>query len=101
MTLSATGTLEAEAKVQYLCTLPRGEALRQFDSLYSDMKNIETPLDVDYLLKGLVWYSFPVKSLYKQNRAMRFCMKNPLRLKVRRYAARLIGLNYYMALWTR
>ena len=36
----------------------RGEALRQFDLLSADVKNIETFLDVDYLLKGLAWYFF-------------------------------------------
>ena len=30
MTLAASGTLETGAKVQYICTLVRGEALRQF-----------------------------------------------------------------------
>ena len=34
-TLAATGTLQTEAKVQYFCTLVRGEELRQFD-LFSD-----------------------------------------------------------------
>ena len=53
MTLVATGALETEAKVQYLRTLVRGEALRQFDLVSSDAENTETLFDVDYLLKGL------------------------------------------------
>ena len=57
MTLAATGTLEMEAKVQYLHTLVCGEALRPFDLVSADAKNTETQLDVDYLLKGLAWYS--------------------------------------------
>ena len=40
MTLAATGTLEPAAKVQYLHTLVRGEALCQFDLLCSDVKKI-------------------------------------------------------------
>ena len=56
MTLAVTEMLETEEKVQYICTLVCGEALRQFDLLSSDVKNTETPLDVDYLLKGLAWY---------------------------------------------
>ena len=39
MTLAATGTLDIEAKVQYLCTLVRGEALCQFNLLSADVKN--------------------------------------------------------------
>ena len=59
MTLAATGTLETEAKVQYLCTLVHGKVLRQFDLVSADTKNTETRLDVDDLLKGLAWY-FPL-----------------------------------------
>ena len=39
----------------------------------------------------------PVNSPPKQKRAMSRCMKNPLRLKVRRYDARFIDLNEYLA----
>ena len=59
MTLTAMRTLETEAKVQYIHTLVHGELLRNFDLLSADVKNIETPLYVDYLLKGLTWY-FPL-----------------------------------------
>ena len=96
MNLADTGTLEMEAKVQYLCTLLFGEALRQFYSLYIDVKNTETYLYVDYLLKGLAWYFPPVNSLSKQNRAMRQCMKEPRGLKMRRYDAWLIYFIEYL-----
>ena len=33
MTLKASGRLQDAAKIQYLCTLVRGEALHQFDML--------------------------------------------------------------------
>ena len=62
MTLVDAGTLEMEAKVQYLHTLLFGEELRQFDSLSIDVKNTETSLDVDYLIKGLAWYFPPINS---------------------------------------
>ena len=52
------------------------------------MKNRETLLDVDYLLKGLAWSLLPVNSLSKKKRA------------IRRYAARLIDLNEYLASFT-
>ena len=41
MTIAVTGTIETKVTVQYLCTLFRGEALRQFDLVPSDAKNIE------------------------------------------------------------
>ena len=31
MTFAASGTLSTGVKIQYICTLVRGEALRQFD----------------------------------------------------------------------
>ena len=65
MTLAATGTLEMEAKVQYLHTLVCGEVLHPFDLVSADAKNSETQLDVDYLLKGLAWYSPPCKFTFK------------------------------------
>ena len=51
MTLTVLGTLEAVAKVQYLCALVRGEALCQFVSL-SDYVESTTPLTVEYIIRG-------------------------------------------------
>ena len=65
MTLAATGTLEMEAEVQYLHTLVCGEELRPFDLVSADAKNTETQLAVDYLLKGLAWYSPPCEFTFK------------------------------------
>ena len=42
MIFAFTGTLETEVKVQYLCTLVCGEALRQFDLMYFDVENTDT-----------------------------------------------------------
>ena len=64
MTLAATGTLDMDAKIQHICTLVRGEELRQFDLLSADVENTED-LNVNYHSKGLVLYFFPVKSLKK------------------------------------
>ena len=47
MTFAATVNLETDAKIQYVCTIVHGEALRKFDLLYADFENIET-LNVDY-----------------------------------------------------
>ena len=47
MNLAATGTLDMDENIQYLCTLVLGEALRQFDLLSADLENTET-LNLDY-----------------------------------------------------
>ena len=62
ITLSSTGTLETDTKVQYLHTLVRGEALHQFDFLYADVENTDNKLS-DYLLMGSAWYFPPVNWL--------------------------------------
>ena len=56
MNLASIVTLETEAQIKYICTIFCAEALRQFGLLSSDVKNTETPLDADYLLKCLAWY---------------------------------------------
>ena len=58
MTLTASGTLEAGAKVQYLRTIVCGEALRQFDSLYADVESTQK-LNVEDIIKGIEQY-FPL-----------------------------------------
>ena len=51
MTLAATGMMEMDSNIQYLCTLVRGEALCHFDVLSANVENKET-LNVDYYTKG-------------------------------------------------
>ena len=75
MTSAATGMIETEAKAQYLRTLFHGEVLHQFDLISADVENMDTSLNVDYLLKFLAWYFFSVDPLSKQKFAMRCCMK--------------------------
>ena len=69
-TLPEIGTLNMDAKIQYLCTLVYGEALRYFDLLSADMGNTET-LKLDYYIKGLELYYPLVNLLSKQKLAMR------------------------------
>ena len=74
ITLVASGMLEAVAKYQYLCTIFRGELLRQFDSLSGGVEGTET-LNVDYIIRGLSQYLFHVNFMSKQKGAMRREMK--------------------------
>ena len=55
MTIVETGMLETDVKIQHLCMLVRGEALRQFDLFSSDVENTET-LNVDHYIKDLALY---------------------------------------------
>ena len=74
MTLTASRTLEAGAKYQYLRNLVRGEALRQFDLLSANVESTET-LKVYNIVKALSQYFPPVNSLSKQKHVMRRGMK--------------------------
>ena len=96
MTLTASGMMEMGAKVQYLCTLVDGESLLQFDSLSYGVECTE-PLTVEYIIKGLVLYFFPVNFLSKQKCAMCHGMSKQCIIKVRRYINRFIDLNEYLA----
>ena len=54
-------------------------------------------LNVDYIIRGLAQYFYPVNSLSKKKRAIRRGMKKTCSLTVRNYAARLIELNEHLA----
>ena len=75
MTLAASGTLEAGAKVQYICTIIWGEALLQFDLWSDDVESMQTS-KVDDIIKRLEQSFSSVNLLSKQKRAMRCGMKN-------------------------
>ena len=53
--LAATGMLNMDTKIQYLCTLFLAEVLHKFCLLFADVENTET-LNVDYYTKGLAKY---------------------------------------------
>ena len=52
MTLTVSGTLEAGARIQYLFTQVRGEALRHFESFSADVESMQT-LNVDDIIRSL------------------------------------------------
>ena len=75
MTIEESGTLETAANDQYPRTLVRGEALRQFDSVSSDVE-ITNPLIVEAIVLGLGAYFFPINLLSNKKRAMRCGTRN-------------------------
>ena len=95
MNLVVSEMLGMGAKVQNLFKLVRGEALRQFDSLCSDVKITES-LNVEYIINGFKLNSPPVNWLSKQKRALSRGTRKPRCPKVRRYSDNLIDLNDYL-----
>ena len=59
MNLAATGTLEMDTNIRYLCTLVHGKALCQFYLFFAEVENIET-LNVAYYIRCLALYFIPV-----------------------------------------
>ena len=97
MNLKDSGNLDLAAKDQYICMLIRGEALRHFDLLSSDMDSTN-PLTAEATILGLVTYFFPVNFLPNQQCSMWLRMRKSCGLNVRRCAVRLIDLNEHLDL---
>ena len=76
MIVKASGMLTASAKLQYLCTILRSEALRHFDTLCAQMGSTNTK-NLNRSILVLCTYFFPVHSLSKHKLAMRHRMRNP------------------------
>ena len=81
MTLEASGTLASGANIQYLCTLVRGEVLRQLDTFSVEVGSIATTY-LNRIVSGLVLYFFPTNVVSNQNHVMHCRMKKPRKFKV-------------------
>ena len=57
MNLETPGTLKAGAKIQYLCILVRGESLRKFDVLPTEVESA-IPETLTSIILGLGIYFF-------------------------------------------
>ena len=88
------------AKIQYLCRMVRGKALRHIDT-FSDEVGSTTAEHLKSIILGLVTHFYPVNVLSKQNHNMRRGMRKYYGLKVRRYAVRMIYLDKYLDLLPR
>ena len=64
-TIENLGILTASVKLQYLCTLLCGEALRQFDTFCNHLGSTNTA-HVSRIVLVVGKYSFPVNALSKQ-----------------------------------
>ena len=85
----------SSCKNQYLHTLLRGEALHEFETLSAHIDHTTNKI-LNKIIFGQGTYFFPISALSKKNHALRHGMRNPIKLKIRRYAAHLIELNEYL-----
>ena len=100
ITIKAPLTLTAGANIQYICTILCGEALHQIDTLYTEVESA-TSEHLKYIILGLGTHFYPVNTLSKQKHTICCGMRKPHSLKVRRYAAHMIDLNNYLAVFPR
>ena len=90
-----TDTKTAAGKINYLCTLLRGEALQEFDKLSS--KNAGTKrTHLKFIQEGLLSYFFPINALSKHKCAMRRAMRKPRDIPFKRFTVCLTELNNYL-----
>ena len=82
MMLDASGMFADSAKVQYLCTLLRGEALCQL-ATFSVKVGIISITHLNHIILGLGAYFSPINALSEQKRSMRRGMRKPRELKAR------------------
>ena len=95
MTFEASGIITSGTRIQYLHTMVRGEALRQFYMLSSEVVSA-TSENLASIILGLSTYFFPINDLSKKKRVVRCRMWMPHVLKVRSYDDFLIDLDKYL-----
>ena len=93
--IEALGLLLPGTNMKFLCTLVRGEELRQFDTFSAEVEST-TPEYLMSIILGFGAHFFPVNAISKQNHAMRRGMRKPGGLKLRHYSSCLIDVNKYL-----
>ena len=97
ITLEATGALNSSASIKYICTLLRVKSLHHTANLSVKLGNTNTT-HFKLILLDLGTYIFPFNevSKNKKQKLMPCGMRKPRKLKVRRYADRMININEYL-----
>ena len=96
ITLKVLGTISANTKLRYICTLLCVEAIFQFDTFCAHMGSTTTT-HLNQIIFGLGTYFSAVNMLSQKTCEMRRRTMNPLELNFRCYNARLIYLNEYLS----
>ena len=87
--------IAAAANIHNLCTLVNGKSLRQIYTLSVEV-GCTTKEHLNRIGFGFRYIVFPFNAKSNQKRTMRFGMRMPRRLKVRRYSACMIDHNGYL-----
>ena len=93
-----TGTISAYKKTCFICTMLRGEALREFDVLAGQVGSM-TNGHLKLIKEGLLRYFPPINALTKQECVMRHAMKKPRDVLFKRFSAQMKELNNYLPLF--
>ena len=75
-----------------------GQELREFDKLQSQYGGVINN-HLKLIHKGLLEYFFPINALSKQKRVMRRAIRKPRSMTLKRFAARLTVMNYFLPLF--
>ena len=95
--IDGTGTTSAPGKNQFLRIMLRGESLREFDVIASQIGSTANG-HLKQIKEILLSYFLSLNALNKQKRAMRRAMRKPQHLQFKIFAARLTELNNYLPL---
>ena len=96
--VDGTGTTTATSKTIYLLTIPRGEALREFDKLSSQNTGTNST-HLKFIQEGLLGYSFPINALSNQKHVMRRDMCKPWDIPFKRFSDLLMELTNYLIIF--
>ena len=84
--IDGAGTTSVAGQINFLCTMLRGEALREFDEL-ANQNSGTTRAHLKVIQEGLLGYFPLITDLYKQKRAMNRVMRKPQDLPLNSFSA--------------
>ena len=93
-----TGTTSATINIQFLRTILRGEALREFNAITNQVDNT-TNGHLKLIKESSLSYFIPLNAPNKQKLAMIRTMRKPWDLLFKRFAAQLTELNNYLQIF--
>ena len=95
--INGTGTMSVGGRINCIIVMLRGGALREFE--LSSQNNGTTNAHLKHIVEGLIRCFYPIKSIFKQKRAMCHAMCKPRDLPLNLFTAQLTELNNYLPLF--
>ena len=93
--IDGTGTTTVARRINFLCTLLCGEAIREFDNLVSHNNGTTNP-HLKEIQEVLLDYFFPTNALIKKNIPMRQSTKKTCVLPMKILVVHITNLNNYL-----